>query len=104
MTPTPVPGMLTLHDLAAAVKRGEIDTVLPVFPDMCGRLMGERLTGRYFLDPVAEGGTHVCDYLLACDMEMDPVPGYRFASWEAGYGDLHAVPDLSTLRQTSWLP
>ena len=31
---------------------------------------------------------HVCDYLLACDMEMDPVPGYAFTSWEKGYGDV----------------
>jgi glutamine synthetase len=46
---------------------------------------------------------HVCDYLLACDMEMDPTPGYAFTSWETGYGDLHCVPDLSTLRLASWL-
>ncbi|HLK54933.1 MAG TPA: glutamine synthetase family protein [Chthonomonadaceae bacterium] len=104
MTPKPIPGMLTLNALAAAVAHGQIDTVLTTFPDLYGRLLGKRMAARYFLDHVAEGGTHVCDYLLACDMEMDPVPGYRFASWEAGYGDLHAVPDLSTLRQTSWLP
>src|SRR5213082_2913584 len=97
-------GMLTLDALSHAVTDGEIDTVLAVFPDMYGRLLGKRLTGRFFLDHVAEGGTHVCDYLLACDMEMDPVPGYRFASWEAGYGDMLALPDMSTLRRISWLP
>ena len=97
-------GMLTLTALAAAVTEGEIDTVLTVFPDMYGRLLGKRVTARFFLDHVAEGGTHVCDYLLACDMEMDPVPGYRFASWEAGYGDMRAAPDLSTLRRITWLP
>jgi glutamine synthetase len=36
-------------------------------------------------------------------MEMEPVPGYAFASWEQGYGDVHLVPDLSTLRQAAWL-
>jgi glutamine synthetase len=46
---------------------------------------------------------HVCDYLLACDMEMDPTPGYSFTNWETGYGDLHAVPDLATLRRAAWL-
>jgi glutamine synthetase len=45
----------------------------------------------------------VCDYLLACDMEMDPTPGYGFTSWESGYGDLHAVPDLGSLRRAAWL-
>lgn len=98
------PGLLSLHDLAEAITHREIDTVLTVFPDLYGRLMGKRMTGHFFLEHIAHGGTHVCDYLLACDMEMDPVPGYRFASWEAGYGDMRAVPDLSTLRRISWLP
>jgi glutamine synthetase len=96
--------MLTLPDLSNAVERGEIDTVLAAFPDMYGRLLGKRFTGHYFLDTVAGGGMHACDYLLACDMEMDPVPGYEFASWEKGYGDFHCVPDLSTLRLAAWLP
>ena len=47
---------------------------------------------------------HACDYLLACDMEMDPVPGYRFTSWETGYGDFHPRPGPSTLRRAAWLP
>ena len=51
---------------------------------------------------MARGGMHVCDYLLACDMEMDPTPGYAFASWKTGYGDLHAMPDLGTLRRAAW--
>ena len=46
---------------------------------------------------------HACDYLLACDMEMDPVPGYDFASWEKGYGDFRCVPDWQTLRRAAWL-
>src|SRR5262249_44763481 len=37
------------------------------------------------------------------DTEMTPVPGYRFANWEKGYGDVHLVPDLPTLRTASWL-
>jgi glutamine synthetase len=36
-------------------------------------------------------------------MEMEPVQGYAFANWEKGYGDVHLVPDLSTLRIASWL-
>jgi len=35
-------------------------------------------------------------------MDMEPVPGYKFASWEAGYGDIHLVPDMRTLRVASW--
>ena len=36
-------------------------------------------------------------------MEMDPTPGYSFASWDTGYGDLRALPDLATLREAAWL-
>jgi glutamine synthetase len=34
---------------------------------------------------------------------MEPVPGYRYANWERGYGDFHLAPDLNTLRIASWL-
>ena len=42
--------------------------------------------------------THGCNYLLANDIDMEPVPGYKAASWEKGYGDFVMKPDLSTLR------
>lgn len=96
--------MLSIDELAEAIRRDEIHTVLTVLPDFYGRLVGKRITGRFFLEQVVEAGMHVCDYLLACDMEMDPVPGYRFTSWETGYGDMHCTPDWSTLRRAAWLP
>lgn len=104
MTPKPVRGLLTLKELGDLVERGEIETVLSVFPDMYGRLVGKRITGHFFLEEVAEAGMHACDYLLACDMEMDVIPGYKYTSWETGYGDFHCVPDLTTLRRAAWLP
>ncbi len=97
------PGMLTVVELRDLVQRGEVDTVLTVFPDLYGRLVGKRINGRFFCDEILGHGMHACDYLLACDMEMDPVPGYRFASWADGYGDVHCVPDLTTLRLATWL-
>jgi len=96
-------GMLALDELAQLVDQGEIDTVLVVFTDLYGRLMGKRFDAAFFLDHVAQNGTHACDYLLTVDMEMNPVPGYRFANWERGYGDVHLVPDLATLRRAAWL-
>lgn len=97
-------GMLTREELSDLVESGEVETVLAVFPDLYGRLMGKRILGPYFLEEIADGGMHACDYLLACDMEMDAVPGYRYTNWETGYGDFHCVPDLSTLRRAAWLP
>ena len=48
-------------------------------------------------------GVEGCNYLLALEMEMDPVPGYALASWEQGYGDFDVRPDLATLRRIPWL-
>jgi glutamine synthetase len=96
-------GRIDVKQLKRAVTDGEIDTVLVVFPDMYGRLVGKRIVGRFFIEEVAEAGIHACDYLLACDIDMDPVPGYQFTSWAKGYGDFHPVPDFNTLRIASWL-
>ena len=97
-----VPGMLGPEALRAAVESGEIDTVVTAFPDLYGRLVGKRITGHFFVSEVMDGGMHACDYLLACDMEMDPTPGYAYTSWATGYGDLHAVPDFGSLRWLAW--
>ncbi len=96
-------GMLDLEGLHRLVEADEIDTVIVAFTDLYGRLMGKRLDGHFFLEGVSDHGVHACDYLLAVDMEMEPVPGYRFANWEKGYGDFRLLPDLATLRRVSWL-
>ena len=96
-------GMLTIDDLRARVDNSGIDTVLLACTDLYGRQLGKRMDARFFLDNSEERGTHACDYLLTADMNMDPVPGYRLASWERGYGDFHMTPDLATLRVASWL-
>ena len=99
-----VPGILDPNDLHQMVADDAVDTVLVCFPDMQGRLMGKRVTGRYFCDTVLEATIEVCDYLLAVDVDMAPLPGYAFASWDTGYGDMSAVPDLATLRLVPWIP
>jgi glutamine synthetase len=96
--------MLMLSELEKAIGDGSIDTVIVAFTDMQGRLMGKRLHGGFFLEgEVAEHGVEGCNYLLALDMEMDPIPGYGIASWEQGYGDFALAPDLATLRRIPWL-
>lgn len=94
---------LSLDSLARRVDAGDIDTVLVAFTDLYGRMMGKRCDARFFLDEVARDGTHACDYLLTVDMAMEPIAGYTFANWEAGYGDFHLVPDLDTLCEATWL-
>jgi len=95
-------GMLTFKELQTAVGNGEIDTVVLAFPDMQGRLVGKRMQAEYFLEGAHEEA-HGCDYLLANDIDMEPVPGYAAANWEKGYGDFVMKPDLATLCRTPWL-
>jgi glutamine synthetase len=96
-------GMLSLDELRAEAEAGSIDTVVTAFTDMQGRLEGKRIEISYFLDEVVSHGVEGCNYLLALDMEMDPVPGYEMANWEKGYGDFGIVPDIATLRRIPWL-
>ncbi len=95
--------MLSLDELRADAESGAIDTVIACFTDMQGRLMGKRLDAEFFLAESEAGHPgEGCNYLLALEMEMDPVPGYAIASWERGYGDFALRPDLSTLRRIPW--
>src|SRR5437763_9018118 len=96
--------MPTLDELREDVATGAVDTVIVCFTDMQGRLMGKRLDAEFFLAENEAGhGGEGCNYLLALEMEMEPVPGYAIASWERGYGDFGLRADLSTLRRIPWL-
>ncbi len=95
-------GMLDLDTLRLEAGEGRIDTVLLAMVDMQGRLQGKRLTAEHFLDEVVEHDAEGCNYLLAVDVEMNPVEGYAMASWERGYGDFVFKPDLDTLRRVPW--
>ena len=68
--------MLSVDKLRSDVQAGEVDTVVVAFTDMQGRLMGKRLHAEFFLDEMDAGhGVEGCNYLLALEMDMDPVPG-----------------------------
>ena len=98
-------GPLDLETLALEAAEGALDTVVVAFTDLSGRLLGKRVTARFFLDHVVDRGgragegVEACNYLLTTDVEMNVVPGYRYATWEAGFGDFRATPDLKTLRR-----
>ena len=96
--------MLSFEELRGLVERRDVDTVVVAFTDMQGRLMGKRLHSQFFVEEVDAGHeVEGCNYLLALDMEMDPIPGYEIASWEQGYGDFALRTDLATLRRIPWL-
>lgn len=94
---------LDLTSLETLIRQGEIDTIIMAAPDMQGRLQGKRVMPRYFLDHLSKNGIEACAYLLATDIECQPVPGYDFMSLEKGFGDFYLKPDFSTLRLATWL-
>ncbi|MFI5043429.1 MAG: glutamine synthetase family protein [Acidimicrobiales bacterium] len=114
-------GGIDLPTLEQLVADGTIDTVVVAFADLQGRLLGKRVVGRFFLDHVVgqqvapasdeQGavearsgeGIEACDYLLTVDVDMNVLEGFQYASWEGGYGDFRAIPDLATLCVTPWL-
>src|SRR5690606_2064241 len=79
-------GKLSFDQLKSAVSANEIDTVLVAAVDMQGRLIGKRFLASFFVESGYDE-THGCNYLLADDIDMEPVPGYKAASWSQGYGD-----------------
>ena len=95
-------GMLSFEDLEGAAVAGAIDTVIAAFADMAGQLVGKRFHVSHFVQSAHEE-THACNYLLANDIDMEPVPGYSAASWTRGYGDFTLKPDMATLRRIPWL-
>ena len=93
----------TFDALKAAVASGEIDTVVVAMVDMAGQLIGKRFHAAHFVES-AYDETHACNYLLANDIDMEPVPGFAAANWSKGYGDFVLKPDMATLKRIAWLP
>src|SRR5262245_1329323 len=95
---------MNLLTLKSQIRSGVIDTVMVALPDPFGRLVGKRFRADVFLNSVIKHGTHGCNYLLTVNMEMDPLDGFKVASWEKGFGDFALQPDLETLRPIPWQP
>ena len=97
-----MPAAFSFEALKAAVAAGEIDTVIVAMVDMAGQLIGKRFHAEHFV-ATAHDETHACNYLLANDIDMEPVPGYAAANWSKGYGDFVLKPDMATLRRIAWI-
>jgi glutamine synthetase len=95
-------GNLSFDQLKKDIAADLIDTVLVCICDMQGRLIGKRFLASFFAES-AYDETHGCNYLLANDIDMEPVPGYQAASWNKGYGDFVMKTDMTTLRRVPWL-
>lgn len=93
---------MNVSTLKSQIRSGQIDTVLVALPDPFGRLVGKRFRGDVFLDTVLKHGTHGCSYLLTVNLDMDPLDGFKVASWDSGFGDFKLRPDPETFRVLPW--
>jgi glutamine synthetase len=78
----------------------EIHTVECMFADTWGIPRGKRLPTEQLLK-VAEHGFAIANVAFTWDMQCSIFPT-GFVSDETGYPDMHAVPDLATLRPAGW--
>jgi glutamine synthetase len=73
-----------LKTLTQKASAGEIDTVLVVFPDTYGRLVGKRLTAPLLPGALCRRRDAWVQLSLTVNLEMDPLDGFKLASWEQG--------------------
>jgi glutamine synthetase len=96
----------SVEDIKELFGKHAIDTVLIGGCDINGIFRGKRIPAWRFLEnPSAP--VHFADFLCIMDWqdEVMQVPrGYAgwWPSWDRGFGDLAAVPDLETLRVIPW--
>jgi glutamine synthetase len=103
LDPTPRTGHLSVDDLKTTVDNGDITTVLLAVPTMLGQLKGKRLDAPRFLKTIKDGA-EMCAYVLATDVDMEALDGFELTGWERGFGDVHIVPDLATIRRLPHMP
>lgn len=97
---------LSLSELAAAAQAGTppgTQFVLLGMPDVHGSVRGKALRPEAF-ESAATGGAVMTDLLLALDPTDEPITTYERFGIRSGAGDLVVHPDLSTVRELSWLP
>ena len=89
-----------LDQARALIETNRIDTVVCMFADTWGIPRGKRLPAKHFLSST-ESGFAIANVAFTWDVHCFIFPTV-FVDDEKGYPDMHAVPDLSTLRVAGW--
>ncbi|MGO9971552.1 MAG: glutamine synthetase family protein [Solirubrobacteraceae bacterium] len=88
--------------LELALARGELREVEILWNDHQGHPRGKRITAEGFLERAHGQGFAFCDAVLCWDVAGDVKDGLRWSSWDTGFPDLFAIPDLDTYRLVPW--
>jgi glutamine synthetase len=95
--------MTELASKVEQIERHNIHTVRMAYIDMQGVVRGKFVPASTFIELVEHGGgAYFCAATLCWDIQCDVIDGLSFSSWESGFEDLLAKPDLSTFRIVPW--
>jgi glutamine synthetase len=90
--------------LERALERHELREVEILWSDHQGHPRGKRITADGFLERARGQGFAFCNAVLCWDVAGDVKDGLRWSSWDTGFPDLYAVPDLDSYRLVPWRP
>ena len=101
-SPTVEEHLNTEHaDVEAFLMDRGVHTVIAAFADHPGVVRGKRLPTAYFLRTL-DTGVAFCKAVLGWDIQGGLLDGIPWASFDSGYPDFVARPDIDTLRLATW--
>jgi glutamine synthetase len=101
-TYTPVEKASPAHaDVETQLREFNIHTVVVAFADLPGVVRGKRIPTAHFLRSL-DSGIPFCNAVLGWDIRGDLLSGIPWASFQSGYPDFLARPDVRSLRVAPW--
>jgi len=91
----------TRTDVEAYLADHGIHTVIAAFADYPGVVRGKRVPTAHFLKSL-ETGPAFCKAVLGWDVQGGLLTDIPWASFDSGYPDFYARPDLTSLRLAPW--
>ncbi|MGO9677675.1 MAG: glutamine synthetase family protein [Terriglobales bacterium] len=102
MEPLDYPASAVRNEVSTLVEDPRTDTVTAAVTDGFGRLMGKRLTKRYYNATERKKPILMCEAIFATDIRLGDVP--NILGQNASFQDFQAIPDNSTACRSPWAP
>lgn len=90
--------------ITSAAAAGQLREIEVLWPDHQGHARGKRIEAEGFVERATGPGFAFCNASLAWDVTGDVKDGLRVGSWDTGWPDLFAKPDLGSFRILPWRP
>jgi glutamine synthetase len=91
-----------MADVEFEIEKKDVDTLMVVFSDLQGRLVGRRVTTDFFTSEALPHGLPVPAHLLSTDATGRLTGSFALSSPDNGYRDLILRIDTSTLFRMPW--